>query len=271
MNHLTSLKTLKIPKVQLALALILISLQAILLNRSSSNTILIITALALTVLFDLLFTFFKTRKFFIPYSALITGLIIGLLIDPSANFFQILVISLIAMGLKNFLRLSERHIFNPAAIGLVLGGALLSLPVAWWGATLPNAGGFAPLAAFLIILLPSYVSAYRMKRYGSIAAFLITYALITLFQQQSISLDLSLLQGSLLNPSILFFALVMLPEPMTSPSRLKRQILFGALTALLIPILSWVFLKSEITAQIYSIDPILIPLLFCNLLFFKYR
>lgn len=267
----------KIPKVQLALVLLLIASSALILDPDISNVKIIITSLVATVLFDVFFTYIKSRQLFIPYAAIVTGLIIGLIIDPNATIFQVLVITSIAMATKNFLRLFDRHIFNPAASGLVLGGIILNLPVAWWGVSLQNIDqlNIVKTVAFLTIVLSAYVSILRFKRYKAILSFLIFYTVIIVIPQlPNSTFSLNSLTQTILNPSILFFSLIMLPEPMTSPVNFKNQIFYGASVAILTYLLSIFFFSNTLTADFFNIlliDPILIPLLIANLAFFKFR
>lgn len=241
---------LRIPKVQLAAALTLIYLSSLKQYPIATTLIILITSVGFAIFFDSLFTFLKSRAFFMPWSALVSGLIIALVIDPNALWYQVATICALSMAFKNFIRIDNRHIFNPAAIGLFLGGVVFNLGISWWGASFqviqPDIWS---IIAFLILLFPAYVSFFRMKRYGSILSFLITYALLSSFQILS-------------DPTSLFFALVMLPEPMTSPYKLKKQIFYGAIVATVGLILS----------HIPIFPDILIPaLLLGNLLNFFFK
>ncbi len=108
---------LRIPKVQLTLTLLLIYLTVFRLYPVTQSLYVLVMSLGSIILFDLLFTFIRRRTLFIPFAAIATGLIIALIIDPDATWYQIAVVSGIAMGAKNFIRVSNRHIFNPAATG----------------------------------------------------------------------------------------------------------------------------------------------------------
>lgn len=209
------------PKVQLALILIAIYLSSLKQYPLLSSLNILVVSVGFTIFFDLLFIFLKKRIFPLPLSALISGLIIGLIINPQAVWYQMAVICALAMAAKNFLRIGEKHIFNPAAVGLFLGGIIFNLPVSWWGASFQN----NPFT-FLVLLTPSFVSFYKMKRFGSILSFLILYNLLSGFKL-------------LLDPTTIFFALVMLPEPITSPFDLKKQVLYGAIVAVATSILSY--------------------------------
>lgn len=220
------LSFLKIPKIQLTITLLFIYLSSI---RSAilPNFYLLLMCVGLAIFFDLLFTFLRRRTLFMPWAALVTGLIIGLIIDPKALWYQVAIICVLAMASKNFLRIGGKHIFNPAATGLFLGGVIFNLPVSWWGGsfqniTLPNLGNFL---SFAILLLPAYVSVWRLRRFGSILSFLLIYGLFSRF-------------SLLFDPTTIFFALVMLPEPMTSPFDLKKQIFYGTIVAAAALILS---------------------------------
>ena len=178
-----------------------------------------VTAIGLTVFFDLAFTWLRKRQLFIPLAAIVTGLIISLTVSPQAAWYQIAAICALAMSSKNFIKVRGRHVFNPAATGLFLGGLIFNLPVSWWGTSAP----------VFLLWLPALISALRMRRLPSILSFLAVY-----------SLGLSRIAGSapmslltvLTDPTIVFFALVMLPEPMTSPSAPRRQAVYGGLVAI---------------------------------------
>lgn len=218
----------KIPKIQLAVALFLIFLSSLIQPDITLKLYILLISIGFTIFFDLLFTFLKTRVFFIPWAALVTGLITGLIINPNALWYQVAVICALSMAFKNFLRINGKHIFNPAAAGLFLGGVIFNLPVAWWGVSFQNITmpGFGNFLSFFILLLPIFVSVWRLRRFWSILSFLLIYGLFTRF-------------SLLLDPTTIFFALVMLPEPMTSPFTLKKQIFYGLTVAAAVFVLSF--------------------------------
>lgn len=221
---------LKVPKVQLALILLLLYLLA-----PQQNLVVFFASMGFTIFFDLLFTYIRKRTLFLPLSALVTGLIIALVVDPNASWYQLAFICALAQASKNFVRLSGKHVFNPAGAGLFLGAYIFNVPISWWGVSL--------LPVF-ILLLPGLVSILRMRRYGSILSFLIIYNIFSGFK-------------ILLDPTTIFFALVMLPEPMTSPFDLKKQIIYGSVVA----VFSLVF------SQVPLFPDALIPALFLGNVF----
>lgn len=247
---------LNIPKIQLSILLLLIYLSALMNDFNINKVYLLLGSLSFCVLADLLFTYIRKRKLFIPFASITTGLIISLIVDLNVVWWQLAIICAAAMAAKNFLRISGRHIFNPAGFGLMTGGLIFELPVSWWGVSFQSLLeiNFQSLWPFLILISPALVSAYRMRRFVGILTFLIVYTLI------SGSL------GSFLDPTVLFFSLAMLPEPMTSPVDYKRQAMYGVLVGVLSYLLS-------IYPPVAGLLPdVLIPaLLLGNLVFFKFR
>lgn len=263
------LAVLKIPKVRLILTLLLIYATA-LVNFPSLNTFyLLIYCVGLCVIFDLLFTYLRRRSLFIPYAAIATGLIMSLIINQSAGILQIVVSAGIAMGTKNFLRISGRHIFNPVATGLFLSSLIFGDYIGWWGVSFQYIKTFnlQDLIFFLILLSPFLVSGLRLKKYYAILSYLLINTTFTHFSIPSLHSFIN----TLLNPSVLFFAIVMLPEPMTSPVKVKNQIIYGISVAAVTFIFAITPLSEIFARNSIAFDPLLFALLFGNLIFFKSR
>ncbi|MBI2017619.1 RnfABCDGE type electron transport complex subunit D [Candidatus Daviesbacteria bacterium] len=252
----------KIPKVQLIITLLLIYLTSIFKFPTSTSLYLLIACVSLNVFFDLLFTYLRKRVFFTPYAAIASGLIMALIINQSANLLQIIAAAFFAMGLKNFLRPGGRHIFNPVASGLFLAGLIFGEYIGWWGVSFQTFS-LQNILFFLILMLPGLVSILRLKKHYSFFSYILISSLASqlFFSSDPFS--------TLLNPSILFFALVMLPEPMTSPVKPINQTLYGAIIAL-IPFLFALPLLNQIQNYL-AFDPLLFALLLANLMFFRYR
>lgn len=263
---------LRIPKVQLSLALFLIFLTTIKQYPLEQNLFLLFISLLSTIFFDLLYTWLRRKRIFLPWSAITTGLIIALIINPDATWSQIIITCAIAMGIKNFVRFSGRHIFNPAASGLLVAGLLFHQYVSWWGVSFQNITNTFSLQTsvlFFILLLPFLISGYRMRRYKTILTFIFTYTLLTHIFTFPLSLNSFI--SRILDPTVIFFSIVMLPEPMTSPVNTKRQVLFGATVAFITlvfssPLMSKLLLNNGLLPDLF------IPaLLLGNILFFRYR
>lgn len=263
---------LRIPKVQLAATLVLIAITAFLHSPSLQVFYILLLSLGSAVLFDLSFTLLRKKTLFIPYAAIVSGLIIGLLTDPQTTWYRVLVITAMAMGVKNFLRIAERHIFNPAASGLVIGGVLFHQMISWWGVSFQTFSipiSIKAVIFFIILLLPLLVSAWRMQRFNSILWFFVSYSIVLPLVKGSFSLNS--FATTLLDPTIIFFSSVMLPEPMTSPVDLKRQILYGFFVTVIVYLLSFPEIGFFLSIRRLLPDPLLLSLLMVNLFFFRFR
>lgn len=264
---------LRVPKVQLALTLLIITSTAILYRPTLSVIFVFILAVGCSILFDLAFLSIRKIKLFIPYAAIVSGLIIGLLTNPQAAWYQIASICALAMAGKNFLRFSGRHVFNPAGAGLLFAGILFHQTVSWWGVsfqTITTQFSLSSLSYFIILFLPFFVSGLRMRRFASIFAFLITYSVISLiFLPHAFSLQTFFVM--LLDPTVLYFSFVMLPEPMTSPVNPKRQVMYGIIIALIVAAVSYPAINSALSTKGLLPDPFIEALLVGNLVFFRFR
>ena len=242
---------LKTSKTQLGILLTLIFVTAFINNPSQKVLLVYLLSLLSALIFDLLFVKLRNIKLFFPSASLVTGSIIGLLISPNLSWYVPVVVGIIAMFSKNFIRFSNRQIFNPAGFGLIVGALIFHHNISWWGVSWQQfrIHNLEFIIYFLILLSPAFVSMVKMKRYRITLSFFLVYIL------------LSKTLNSVLDPTTLFFTTVMLPEPMTSPNNHKRQILFGSLVALLC------FLPTNVN----FVDPFIIALLIGNLVFFKFR
>ncbi len=260
-------KYLSIPKVQIVVILFLFFLlQASLLGIQIAFSLFAL-CVGLTVFFDIVFTYLRRKVVFDkPFAAIVTGLILTLIIDPSATWYQIALIAAGAMATKNFLRVS-RHIFNPAASGLFFGWVFFKLNPSWWAATL-HRGDTAQIfniALYIVLFLIALVSLRRLGKYGAVVTYVVLYGLLSIVFFSSS--PASVLQTAIA-PGVLFYALLMLPEPMTSPVKKLRQVLYGAFVAgmqMLLIVVSTKFAFAN------PPDFTIIALLLGNLLFFKYR
>lgn len=159
-------------------------------------------------------------------SSYITALILCLIITPASkpNDFLFLFLSgIIAMAGKYILFWKRKHIFNPAAAGVVTTSLLFGWYASWWVGT-------APMLPFLLL---GVLIVRKIKRTKEIAAFFAASIVIMLisafFNHNNFIL---VFKNAFTQSPILFFAFVMLTEPLTSPTRRRFQILYGALVAI---------------------------------------
>lgn len=252
-------------KLQMAGALLLLVASALIFNPDPQILLTVLLTVGLCVGLDLLLMRIRGVKWFLPSAAMVSGLIIALIYQPTASVFELAVVCALAMGAKNFLRVGNRHLLNPAAFGLLLGYLFLGALPSWWGVSFYQ---FSTLGEnslrlfsvtnlqFLILLVPAIVSMYLMGRYRIALAFLATYTLFFSLSASPFTLS------ALFDPTLIFFSTVMLPEPMTSPHTSRNQLLFGATVALAVFVIGLLKLQ---------LDPLILALLIGNLIFFRLR
>lgn len=171
--------------------------------------------------------YYLKQSFKIPFSGLITGLIIGSVAPTNAPLLLISIAAAVAITSKFFLQFKSSNIFNPAALGLVIALVIFGLGDVWWAASSYNLYGIAiSLTPILIIL------AYEARRLPAALSFVAANVALNLilggFHLGSIS---SL--ATLLFSVNYFFAFVMLVEPKTSPHNRYAQVAYGIGIALL--------------------------------------
>ncbi|OGH51157.1 MAG: hypothetical protein A3G13_02360 [Candidatus Levybacteria bacterium RIFCSPLOWO2_12_FULL_37_7] len=250
------------PKIQLAITLFFIYLTSLFNNFSTQNLLIFIISVVSCIISDLVFLRIGKKPIFFPSAALVIGLILTLVVSPNLPWFAISIIGILAVVSKNFLRFNSRHIFNPAAFGLIIGSLFFEHTVSWWGVSsqqfrIQNLEFIIP---FLILLSPGLISQYRIKRFRITLFFLVVYFIFQIIFNAKYFFD----------PTILFFSLVMLPEPMTTPNNHTRQIIFGTFIAVFSILISFpIFHFLLLTFN--SSDPLLLSLLIGNLIFFKLK
>ncbi len=209
-------------------------------NLWSNSVTHVLTSVVIAVALDLALSFLKTRirkpkegqvgvmpfKLHIPKSAIVSGLIIGLLIEPvafgSAEMLPVILAPILAIFLKNVIRIKGDHIFNPATLGLLITMVLLSSSLSWWAASPP----------WLVVIFGLFI-VYRLKRPNPAIVFLVVYSLLLLLPDAAAN---KLSQDSLLqlySGTTFFFGFIMVQEPVTAPRGGKGRLLFGLIAAIL--------------------------------------
>lgn len=163
-------------------------------------------------------------------SSLITGFILSLLITPALDKMTLLFIlaaSGLAMASKYILAIHRKHIFNPAAIALVLTVIGPKQTASWWV-------GNAIILPF--VLIGGVLIAYKVRRVPMISVFLLVTTAATILLTFLGGGDVLVnLQRLVLRSPIFFLAFVMLTEPATSPTTKGKQVAYGALVGALLP------------------------------------
>jgi Na+-translocating ferredoxin:NAD+ oxidoreductase RnfD subunit len=166
----------------------------------------------------------------LPSSALLTGLIVGMVLGTTEPWYAALIAGVLAIDAKHLLRLGRSHVFNPAALGLVAVSFLFGSGQSWWGA-LPG----LPSVALVLLLVAGYLVADRANKLPAALGFLGVFVTLctggTLLAGAGAVASLGeLFRAPLLNAA-LFFAAFMVTDPPTSPVAFEEQAVFGGLVA----------------------------------------
>ncbi|MBX4188579.1 RnfABCDGE type electron transport complex subunit D [Candidatus Saccharibacteria bacterium] len=159
-------------------------------------------------------------------SHMITALILALIMTPASDVpgFGVLAgAALAAMASKYVLTFRKSHLFNPAAFGAFVSGALFHEYASWWVGTKL----LTPLVFIGAILILR-----KIKRFQMVGLFLAVFLLYLIFGT-SAGGDLHFLWLELIATQVLFFAVIMLTEPLTSPATARYYLPYALLVGLL--------------------------------------
>lgn len=161
-------------------------------------------------------------------SAYITALILALIISPLGSFSDLFVLfwaAVLAMAAKYILAIKNKHLFNPAAVAVVLTGIGLNQAASWWVGNLQ-------LMPFVII--GGILVARKIRREDMMTAFftaaILTVSFSTLMSGHDLPQNIS---NAALHSPLFFFAFVMLTEPLTTPPTRLLQIIYAVLVGIM--------------------------------------
>lgn len=156
----------------------------------------------------------------------ITALILALIMSPAASGKGAVILiaaGFIAIASKYLITISRRHIFNPAAAGAFVSGVLFHQYASWWVGT---------SSLMLLVLLGGLLIMRKMHRFWMIAIFAIVYG-IFLHQQFDGAAAAHTIWLAATQTAVMFFAFIMLTEPLTSPDRPRDYIFYSILVGIL--------------------------------------
>lgn len=161
-------------------------------------------------------------------SSVLTGLILSLIITPASSFKEVAFFTIaagLAVSSKYILAIRNKHIFNPAAIAVVLTALGSQEGASWWvGST-----ALAPL-----VIIGGLLMTRKIRRFGMVITFIVTAVLSTTFLVWISGRDAGMaLQNTLLHSSLFFLAFVMLTEPWTSPTTNGKRIVYAIVVGIL--------------------------------------
>jgi len=162
-------------------------------------------------------------------SVYITALILALILDPVGaadlkGIGAVAFASVWAISSKFIFAVGRKHLFNPAALGVVLSAFLLDQPATWWIGS--------NLWMLPIVLAGGVLIVRKLRRLDLVATFLMV-ALATVLVTTGPSQYGAALKETLGSSPLLFFAFVMLTEPLTAPTTRWPRIAFAAIVGFL--------------------------------------
>lgn len=162
-------------------------------------------------------------------SVYITAFILACIITPVApsdltGIGFLLFASAWASASKYIFAYSNKHLFNPAAFGVALASLTIGQSASWWAACTPALLPVTIIGGFLIVR--------KVQQEYLVGIFTLAALTTVTVLSPGNSLVMPSVQ-TLLYSSLLFFAGVMLTEPLTMPASRQMRILFAALVGTL--------------------------------------
>jgi ferredoxin-NADP reductase len=185
------------------------------------------------------------RTFGVPANAesvYISALILALIITPLQSYLDLSFFTwagILAMASKYILAINKKHLFNPVALAVALTAFALNQPASWWVGT-------EPMLPF--VLIGGLLIVRKTRRFDLVLSFTLTAGLtifafsvlnrenVELLGNSQDKLGLSVvatLENTLLYSPLVFFACIILTEPLTVPPTNRLQIYYGMLVGFL--------------------------------------
>jgi len=158
-----------------------------------------------------------------PSGAVLTAFIVAMVLRTQEQWYVVAVTSVIAVLSKYALRAGEANVFNPAALGMVVGYYLFHAGESWWGAQTDVDG-----AAKLILLAAGIYITDRVNKTPLVLTFMGTY--FSLFTAAAFLGDPLSVAEIFHTPDLemlLYFAFFILTDPPTSPPKYHDQVICG--------------------------------------------
>lgn len=156
-------------------------------------------------------------------SAIITGLILALLFIPPVTvigYAKLALVAIIAMASKYIIVVRGRHIFNPAAIAIVIASVSGLAFAGWWIAT----PAMIPVTLIVAVLI-----LYRTKKLRVGLVFIVTAIMSLALQGTGVATALT-------SWPLLFLAGIMLTEPLTLPPHARQQYAVAVIVGVLMTV-----------------------------------
>lgn len=161
-----------------------------------------------------------------PSSAILSGMIVGFVLGPTTPHAVTAAVAVLATLGKHLLATKRWHVFNPAALALLVSVPLFGTGQSWWGALADLSWPFAlvPLAAGAVIV-------DRTNKFPLVLTFLgALFAVSAALGRIDPTTAAEMFRTPFVQAA-LFLAVFMLTDPPTAPGRYAEQVAIGVLVA----------------------------------------
>lgn len=163
-------------------------------------------------------------------SVYITALILALIITPPqstalfAKFGFLVWAAIWAVAAKFILARRGKHFFNPAAFAVALTSFTIIQSASWW---------IGNSQMMIFALIGGLLVVRKLQRFDLVLSYLaVAFATITATSFASSNVY-TIVSRALLHSPMLFFASIMLTEPLTTPPTRRWRIIYGAVVGFL--------------------------------------
>src|SRR3954463_3696921 len=161
-------------------------------------------------------------------SVYISALILALIITPLQSTHDLWFLgwsAVLAMASKYIITINRKHLFNPVAFAVALTYLAINQSASWWV-------GDAAMLPF--VLMGGILIVRKIRRFDLVVSFLLaafaTILVLSFINQAPI---IATLQQTLVYSPVLFFAFIILTEPLTTPPARRSRIYYGMLVGVL--------------------------------------
>ncbi len=163
-----------------------------------------------------------------PESWQITAFILFYLIFPQTDikgYLLTALVALLAVASKYLLAIRGRHIFNPAAVAVVISSTLGLLGATWWIAT---------IVMLPVTVLVGLLIVWKLRHFMMVGIYMCVSVGLAGVIAFASGFDVGdAIKAAVLSSPIIFAGAIMLTEPLTSPTTRRAQIIYASIVGVL--------------------------------------
>jgi Na+-translocating ferredoxin:NAD+ oxidoreductase RnfD subunit len=187
----------------------------------------LVAAIGSAAAVDVLILRWRKRRWEYPSGAVLTSAIVAMVLRAHEPWYVTAATALIAIASKWAFRAGGANVFNPAALAMIASYYLFHAGQSWWGAQTDVNG----LSKVVMVGAGIFIT-NRVNKMPLVLAFLASYFLLfcgATFFGNALSVAEIFRTPDL--EAVLYFALFILTDPPTSPTRYREQLVCGVLVA----------------------------------------